>query len=160
MDGKPPSTTTAWLTLARAFDFAGRATRSEVAHYVLATLLVTVPVSLVTGLALPYEVHLLIGNALAALLAIPVPALLARRLHDTGRSGSWAWLAVPGFALWAGRTVLAATLGIEARLGFDRLAWLLDWVAILANLAILALIVLPPSPGANRFGPDPRGNTA
>lgn len=157
MDGQPPATPTARRTLARAFDGSGRATRSEVAHYALATLLVTVPVSLVTGLALPYAVHLLIGNALAALLAIPVPALLVRRLHDAGRSGSWAWLAVPGFALWAGRTVLAATLGIEARLQIDRAAWLLDWAVILANLAILALIVLPGSAGANRFGPDPRG---
>ena len=98
---KPPASlfSFAWKTARRSLDPSGRASRSEVAHYVIAALLITFPVSLLTRIAMPYPVHHLVGNALDALLIMPVPALLARRCHDHGRSGHWAWLAVLALAL-------------------------------------------------------------
>lgn len=153
----PGAIASALATAARAFSFSGRASRSEVATYGLATLLISVPVSFLTGLVLPSEQHLLVQNLLAVLLALPVPALLARRYHDSGRSGSWVWLAVLVFAIWAARTIVAATLGVDARLQLDRATGLIDWAMILANLVSVILVLLPGTPGPNRFGDDPRG---
>lgn len=153
----PVKPTSARRTAALAFTFAGRATRTEVASYVLAVLLVSVPISFLAGLLFTYEFRLLVSNALALLLAIPVPAVLVRRLHDQGRSGKLAWLAAFAFAVWAVRTVTSMTLGVEARIGLDRATWVIDWLVIMANLASVLLTILPGTPGPNRFGPDPRG---
>lgn len=143
-------------TLRRTFRPGGRATRSEVLSYLLATLLVSVPVSFVSRLAMPYEAHLLLTNALAVVLALPMPALLARRLHDQGRSGWWALLALPAFAVWLIRTVVSAKWGIDARLAFDSWTWLLDWLVILTNIGCVIMVLQPGSKGPSRYGPDPR----
>jgi len=140
----------------RTFTFAGRSGRSELIAYLFATLLVSVPVAFITGLTLEREVHVLIGNGLTVLLAVPVPALLVRRFHDSGRSGAWVWLAVFVFAVWLVRTVISALWGIQARLTFDSWTWLIDWLLIVANLASVLLALLPGTVGPNRFGPDPR----
>lgn len=148
------------LAVRRSFAFAGRSTRSELIAYLFASLLVSVPVSFVTGLLLRHDQHLLIMNALTMLLALPLPALLVRRLHDSGRSGTWAWLAVLVFAVWLARTVVSFTLGMGARLSFDSWTWLIDWLVIMANLASVLLALLPGTKGPNRFGEDPRQVTA
>lgn len=143
-------------TAQRSFAFGGRSARSELIAYLLATLLISVPVSFVTGLALARPYHLVITNAVTVLLALPMPALLVRRLHDSGRSGSWVWLAVFGFAVWLARTLISAQWGLGARLDFDSWTWLLDWAVILANLASVMLALLPGHKAPNRFGADPR----
>ena len=145
------------LAVRRSFDFAGRSSRSELIAYLFASLLVSVPLSFITGLLLVHDRHLLIMNALTVLLALPLPALLVRRLHDSGRSGAWVWLAVLVFAVWLARTVISYTLGMGARLSFDSGTWLLDWLVILANLTSVLLALLPGTKGPNRFGEDPRG---
>ena len=150
------SPTTARQTYARAFAFPGRSTRSEVLSYALAAVMVQVALSLVFIFALDFEPRMLARKALAVLIAVPVPALIARRCHDSGRSGAWAGLAVLPFVLWLLRSILARTAGIEARIRFDSFAWPLDVLATLASLGILILIALPGSAGPNRFGPDPR----
>ena len=147
-------------TVQRILTFAGRSGRSELISYLFATLLVSVPVSFVTGLVLEHNAHMLVGNGLTVLLALPVPGLLVRRFHDSGRSGAWAWLAVFGFAVWLLRTAISALWGLDARLGFDAWTWLLDWAVIIANLASVLLALLPGSVGTNRYGPDPRDGTA
>ena len=135
---------------------AGRSTRSELIGYLFACLMITVPLSFVTGLALTHDAHMLTGNAVTVLLAVPLPALLVRRYHDSGRGGAWVWLAVLGFAIWLARAVISTTLGMNARLGFDAWTWLIDWAVIVANLATVMLALLPGTVGPNRFGTDPR----
>jgi uncharacterized membrane protein YhaH (DUF805 family) len=159
---KPPASlfSFAWKTARRSLDPSGRASRSEVAHYVIAALLITFPVSLLTRIAMPYPVHHLVGNALDALLIMPVPALLARRCHDHGRSGHWAWLAVLALAVGAARNLVSALYGIETRIEVDRFIWPIDWAIILGNLALLALVLFPGTRGPNAYGPDPRSAAA
>lgn len=142
-------------TVRHSLTFAGRARRSELLTYLLASVLVSLPVSFVSGLVLPYEQHLLATNVLALLLALPIPALLARRIHDAGWSGRWTLLALPGFALWLARAGVSALWGIDARLNFDRWTGLVDWLVILANIACVILVLLPGSAGTNRFGESP-----
>jgi uncharacterized membrane protein YhaH (DUF805 family) len=155
-DPAPPAPTSARRTFREALRFNGRSTRTELLSYLLAALLVSIPISIVTGLTLPFETHQLIDTAMALLIALPVPALLARRCHDSGRDGRWVWLAVIGFAAWAARTAIAQFAGIETRIAIDRHIWPIDWLIVLANLAIIAIALLPGTPGPNRFGPDPR----
>ncbi len=146
-----------WRTVRRSFAVSGRSTRSELVSYLFGTLLISVPLSFVTGLTLTHDAHMLTGNTATLLLAIPLPALLMRRLHDSGRSGAWAWLAVLSFSIWLARTVISAAWGMNARLTFDGWTWLIDWAVIMANLASVFLAMLPGSTGANRYGADPRG---
>ena len=160
MSGTPPAPTSARRTLALSFTLQGRATRTELASYILSAVLITLAVSFATALFAPYPVRALVSDGLTVLLAIPVPALLVRRLHDQGRSGKLVWLAVFAFAVWLVRTVIANTLGLEARIGFDRLTWLVDWAVIFANLGAVILAIMPGSSGPNRFGPDPRARSA
>lgn len=144
------------MTVAKSFRLAGRATRSEVASYVLAALLLSMAIWFAGIFLVPDQLSWLVGNAFTALLAIPVPALLVRRLHDQSRSGQWVWLAVFSFAVWALRALVAGLQGYEARIALDRIIWPLDWLVVLANLAMIVLVALPGSPGPNQFGPDPR----
>lgn len=145
-----------WQTVRRSFVLAGRSTRSELIGYLFACLMLTVPLSFATGLTLAHDAHMLIGNAATVLLALPLPALLVRRYHDSGRSGAWVWLAVLGFAIWLARAAISTAWGMDARLGFDAWTWLIDWLVILANLASVMLALLPGSAGTNRYGFDPR----
>ena len=145
-----------WQSVRHSIMLAGRATRSELIGYLFACLMLTVPLSFVTGLALTHDAHMLIGNAVTVLLAVPLPALLVRRYHDSGRSGAWVWLAVLGFAIWLARAVILTTWGMNARLSFDAWTWLIDWAVIVANLATMMLALLPGTAGPNRFGTDPR----
>ena len=117
-------------------------------------------VSFVTALVADYPVRALVSNGLTVILAIPIPALLVRRLHDQGRNGWAVWLALPGFIVWLVRTGIALSQGMQARIELDRMTWILDWVVILANLALVLLLALPGTTGPNRFGPDPRRNAA
>lgn len=153
----PPAPTSARRTFGEAFRFAGRSTRTELLSYAIAALIVSIPVSVITGFVLPFETHQLIDTGLALLIAVPVPALLVRRCHDRGLDGRWVWLAVLGFAVWIARTGIAQFAGIETRIAIDRYVWPIDWMIILANLAIIFIALLPGTPGPNRFGPDPRG---
>jgi uncharacterized membrane protein YhaH (DUF805 family) len=152
----PPPPTSARRTYREALRFSGRSTRTELLSYVLAALLISIPISVVTGLTLPFEQHQSIDTALALLIAIPVPALLVRRCHDSGRTGRWVWLAALGFIAWAARTAIAQFAGIETRIAVDRFIWPIDWLIVLANLTIIVIALLPGTAGPNRFGPDPR----
>jgi uncharacterized membrane protein YhaH (DUF805 family) len=144
-------------TIRRSFSFAGRSDLGELITYLFATLLVSVPVSFISGLTLERDIHVLIGNALTVLLAVPVPALLVRRFHDSGRSGAWVWLAIFGFAIWLLRTAISSIWGLGVRLGFDAWTSLIDWLVIVANLGSVLLALLPGTTGPNRYGADPRG---
>lgn len=153
--GAPPPTS-ARLTVAKSLSFTGRATRSEVASYALAALMLSLLMWFAGMFFIPDQWNGLVENAFTALLAIPVPALLVRRMHDQGRRGRWVWLAVFSFAVWALRALVAGIQGYEARIALDQVIWPLDWLVILANLAVIVLIALPGSTGPNQFGPDPR----
>lgn len=151
-----PGVISARRTARLSFTLSGRASRTELASYGLAALFVTLAVSFVTALFAPYPVRATVSDALTVILAIPIPALLVRRLHDQGRSGRLVWLAIFGFAVWLVRSVVANLLGTDSRIAFDEVTWMLDWAVILANLGAVIFAILPGMPGPNRFGPDPR----
>lgn len=75
-------------------DFNGRARRSEYWLAYAANLIVTLILYIITA-CIPALGFLVIIYALATL--IPNLALCVRRLHDTGRSGHWMWIALTGY---------------------------------------------------------------
>ncbi len=160
LPGEAPQPVPVRRTVALAFTGAGRATRSELVSYALAAAFTMLLVSFVTALVADYPVRALVSNGLTLILAIPVPALLVRRLHDQGRSGWAVWLALPGFTVWLVRTGIALSQGMQARIELDRMTWAVDWIVILANVALVLLLALPGTAGPNRFGPDPRRSAA
>ena len=71
--------------------FAGRASRSEYWWFALATTLIGILLPSIEGALWGVPILSLVYT-LAAL--IPCLALMVRRLHDTGRSGFWYWVAL------------------------------------------------------------------
>lgn len=68
------------LTTAAYAQFEGRASRSEYWWFYLFTVLATAAADMLGGTA---------GNLASLAFFLPGLALVARRLHDTGRSGWW-----------------------------------------------------------------------
>lgn len=143
--------------LVRSLSFAGRSSRAELAVTFIAAMIFVPLGSLALMLArVPTGSWSIL--ALNLISMVPFPALLARRLHDHDRSG---WLILPalfGFSLWLARAVVSAVQGVDARIALDRWIWPLDWLAIAANIAMIALLVLPGTREDNRFGPNPRNS--
>ena len=97
----------------------------------------------------------LVMGATVLLLA----AAVARRLHDTGRTGLWGLMPLP--FLLGGIGLMQGLFHDVSKGGFDGGAFmlvLLNNMIYLASLAaLIVLLALPGSPGANRFGPPAAG---
>ncbi|HZU50533.1 MAG TPA: DUF805 domain-containing protein, partial [Sphingomicrobium sp.] len=84
---------------------------------------------------------------------VPNLAVGVRRLHDTSRSAWWLLLLVP-YLISVVLMVQALMAGSPAGFGA---AGLVALIGLLCCLGFLVLMVLPSSPGANRYGPNPYG---
>ncbi|MGB3166215.1 MAG: DUF805 domain-containing protein [Alteraurantiacibacter sp.] len=142
-----------WRGLRLFWDPRGRSTRTELVMLYLVPIVLSVPLFFL--LAAIVDSGSLAKFVLILLTLLPIPAAVARRFHDCGRSG---WLAVP-----------ALLLGIIG--GWD--AWLDVVVAYPENdlwhnrpaqhfiyglvcLAYAVALMMPPDRGINRYGPNPR----
>ncbi len=133
-------------------DFTGRAPRAEYWWYVLAVIIVAVVVTIVEsilGLGLMFmgmygPLTLLLGLA----LFLPNLGVAVRRLHDTDRSGWWVllWLVPWAFsALVPGAGQSVVTAGVLAL------------ILLACCLLLIVFMVLPSTPGENRYGSNPYG---
>ncbi len=114
----------------KSFDFRGRAQRAEYWWFAV--------FQIVLGLATSWS--LILGSIVSWGLLLPILAVTARRLHDTGRTG---WLALI-YVL----NVLTVPLINLINPVFV--------VPALASLAIiLILCAMPGESGPNKYGPDP-----
>jgi uncharacterized membrane protein YhaH (DUF805 family) len=103
----------------RAFDFKGRSTRAEFWLFVLIGTIAVVVASLVDTLVL----HASWLSTLVSLVQlVPSISVGVRRLHDTGRSGWWYFIAlapVIGLVMlvvfWCSKSRPAATAGASSR---------------------------------------------
>ena len=131
------------------FDGKGRARRAEywwwVAFVVIVSLLASALDVAISGVN-PYtggpNASFVYGLVALALLA-PGLSVLSRRFHDVGLSG---WLVAGAFGAYAvGAMLVAASMPVG--------------VVLIAAVAIAVLIVavLPSRPGANQYGPNPKG---
>jgi uncharacterized membrane protein YhaH (DUF805 family) len=131
------------------FNGKGRARRAEywwwVAFAVLASLLASALDLAISG-ANPYTgapnaqfVYALVALALLA----PGVSVMSRRFHDVGLSG---WLVAAVFGAYAiGAMMAAAAMPLGLML------------LLAAGVAVLVVALLPSKPGANQYGPNPKG---
>jgi uncharacterized membrane protein YhaH (DUF805 family) len=141
-------------TLRGVMDFAGRSRRTEVIYYWIATALFGVVVSFGIMLLAPFESLIRMEALLQAALAIPMFALLVRRLHDQNRSGWWGLL-LPLALVLSVREKTAEVQGNSGALLAEKTS--ATAVALdLVYLAVLVLFLWPGTEGPNQFGPDPR----
>jgi uncharacterized membrane protein YhaH (DUF805 family) len=137
------------LPLRKYADFTGRARRKEYWLFMLLLVLVFAAVYGVEGIL---ELRQAIGpyGLLTTLyqlaILLPMLAVGARRLHDTGRSGWWQLIAF-------GPLLLSSGLPLA---GLERPALVLSLIALIGLVVLLVLAALEGRPGANRYGPDPR----
>ncbi len=132
------------LPLKRYADFSGRSRRMEYWMFTLFNVLVLLGLGIVLG-AIGYATGSFQGSTpptffiillgivalgYVAVFLVPSIAVVVRRLHDRDMSGWW-------------------YLGIIV-------ASMIPIVGTLASIALLVLMVLPGTPGPNRFGPDPK----
>lgn len=139
-------------------DFTGRAPRAEYWWYALALIVVVIVLSIIESILGLRGMVFGIYGPLTALLwvatIVPGLAVGVRRLHDTSRSGWWLLLLVPYLitVLMAVRAMAAGSMAGLASAG------LLSLIGIVCCIGFLVLMVLPGTPGDNRYGPNPYGD--
>ena len=133
--------------------FSGRATRSEYWFFVLFNGLVVFLLAVIVGLANGNLQQGLAGPLTPARLAVdiyylfvllPSMALLVRRLHDTGKSGSW-----------VAASILAGALSALSSV-WPRYALFLSIPTFGLLLTLLVFTIQDSESQANRYGPNPK----
>jgi uncharacterized membrane protein YhaH (DUF805 family) len=142
-------------------DFSGRAPRAEYWWYALGIVIAFVVLTIVESITgLKGMVFGMYGPLTALLwLATIVPGIAVgvRRLHDTNRSAWWLLLMVPYVVV-----MIAAAMALRGGGGLAALGavGLLSIVGLICAIGLLVLMVLPSTPGENRYGPNPYGEAA
>jgi uncharacterized membrane protein YhaH (DUF805 family) len=132
-------------------DFSGRVGRPQFWYYMLAAFVIGIVVEIIAGVT----THLVSTIYTLGMLA-PNFGMIARRLQDTGKPGSWAFLlALP--------IVLMVLLGLFAAIGglIGLFAFILVFSSIISLLSLAAVIAIiylcaqPGTPGPNEYGVVP-----
>lgn len=145
-------------TICGTTDFTGRSRRTEVVYYWITSALVGIVVSFAVGTISSFETSVLFVIFLRFLLLVPFFALFVRRLHDQNRSGWWGLL-LPLYELLGSLLMFTKMRGNIAAILTQPPAPV-SIAAELCALAVLVLCLLPGTDEANRFGPNPRLETA
>jgi uncharacterized membrane protein YhaH (DUF805 family) len=138
----------ALLPSRRFADFRGRSRRTELVAYYL--LFWVIGPLVLFALFLTRLMADIVGWLFLLAMLCPAPALAVRRLHDTGRSGRWLLLLVPGLILDLWRDFVPAAVPDPD--AFELLIALSE----LAGLGLLILLLWKDDPEPNRYGPNPR----
>ena len=137
-------------------DFTGRVSRKDYWTFIAVYVLVAVAVGIVQGI-----VGLGLLSLLQLALLLPTAGITARRLQDTGKSGSLVWLLMIPVLITSLVSFLAAlTFGAFGLvLLLLPLMGLLGIVSLIVALYLIYLCVQPGTPGSNQFGPEPASAT-
>ena len=164
--------------LRNLLNFSGRASRSEFWWvFLIAVVVVFVLQSQFLGwispLSLSYfdPVHIaisiiqyLLGLAviLPVVYLVVMPAVAARRLHDTGRSARWllipcvvilGWAIIVGIATLVGSTFFDDGWVVVFAAVLFGVIWAL--ISLVGMVAMTIVLAAPGAVGPNRYGPDP-----
>ena len=156
-------------TIKKTFTFKGRATKAEFWYFVLAAVIVSIILGVLT--AVGSAIHHVVGIIFAILSLIVYIAMTicyisvsVRRLHDLGLSGFWLWYLNP-FGLLVVYMVYLLDLDSACnqviqkiqKTGSTWLGWILAWLFWPVG-AFACLFLLFLSKGKNEaieFGPSP-----
>ena len=150
-------------------DFSGRAPRAEYWWYALALIVAFVVLGIVEGILGIHHMIFYSYGPLSALLwlatIVPSIAVGVRRLHDTNRSGWWVLLPIIPYCLafiLGGAAMMGAAAGGSAvgMMAGAGIAGIFLLIGFICALVLLVFMVLPSTPGDNRYGPNPYGEGA
>jgi uncharacterized membrane protein YhaH (DUF805 family) len=143
-------------TLRRTADFSGRSRRTEVVYYWIAAWAVSLLLGFAVSVLSPFQ-SIYAAECVRGLLAIPLFALLVRRLRDQDRP-AWLALILPAAIILALPDMVRWASWDAARLITyeERGPHPLQWLQAAAQLATFVLFLLPGTEGLNRYGEDPR----
>jgi len=137
-------------------DSAGRIGRAQFWYFVLVWVLVSIAVGIVSGVLWFFGPPLMAVYSVALLL--PTVGITARRLQDTGKAGSLAWL----LAIPVASSVLSAIVWLMAFATFglsflflSPLVALLGFAGLIGGLVLIYLCAQPGEAAANAHGPVP-----
>jgi len=119
--------------------WSGRATRAEYWWIFLFNVVAT----FIMRNFLPESALLILSTAWSIVMFLPLMSLAIRRLHDTNKSAYW-YLGSFG-VMFAG--VWLMVLGKDTGMGMLGLV-----VMLAAIIAVITLMLLPSTPGKNRYG--------
>ena len=137
-------------------DFNGRVSRKDFWAYVAVYAVIAIGVAIVQGI-----VGLALLSLLQLALLLPSAGITARRLQDTGKSGSLVWLLmIPMLISSLVSFLLAMTFGLFGLiLFFLPLMGVVGIFSLFAAIFLIYLCVQPGTPGSNQFGPEPASAT-
>lgn len=125
--------------------FRGRAARSEFWWFTLFVFLVNCAVGIASTF-FPSTLENFVSLLLSLALLLPNLGVAARRLHDRNLSG-W-WQTLPLLLSLLALAVLALEIASD-------LWMVVGLLSAAAGVWFLVMLILPGTPGPNRFGPDP-----
>lgn len=130
--------------------FSGRARRKEFWYFFLFNVLVGFIIGFLGAIMQKPKAMTVLSIVFTLAFLLPSISVAARRLHDTGRSGWWYLLAVPGVAL-------AQTSNLMLLQGNLTMQMVLALASLACNVPLIVFYCQDSQPGTNRFGPNPKG---
>ena len=141
------------------FDMNGRVSRTEFWYFILGCFVVSFAAALLdvvvrTGL---------LASAVGLALLLPLAGIGARRLQDTGKSGTSVWIAIVPMSI---NRVLAFLFALSGPLGLVSLIFLWPFIGLIGLAALVAAIWIgylcaqPGVAGPNQYGPEPAAPAA
>lgn len=136
------------------FDMNGRVARGRFWYFIVACIAVDI-----IGALLQAAFYLPVASLVILVLLPPTAGMGARRLQDTGRSGSLVWTFIVPVAITQLFAVIfmgAGPLGLLGALAFYfTIGWILNAISLIAALVLLYYWSLPGDPGPNAYGNPP-----
>lgn len=141
-----------WRVIRNPFDFLGRSSRTELLLYYIVTGLIGGVVPAMTPLAWRASVAFIYY----CVVIVPMPALMARRVHDMGKPGWWAapgWLIVlvTAYGMWR-----SSLLGPYQNFSIFDGTGTAGFIVGAITICYLGMLALAPPLGDNCYGADPR----
>jgi uncharacterized membrane protein YhaH (DUF805 family) len=141
------------------FDLTGRVDRARFWYFVLVEVIVGIVITIVGNIVFSGLLSAVFGLA----MVLPNLGMAVRRLQDTGRDGTIAWIALAAGAivnLISAIVWLGGAAGALAFLAiFLTFGWIVSLVALVAGIALIYFCIQPGTPGDNAYGaPEPAWN--
>lgn len=129
--------------------FSGRARRKEFWYFLLFNVLVGIIAGFLGAVMQKPKAMTVLSTLFTLAFLLPSIGVAVRRLHDTGRSGWWYLLAVPGVAL-------AQTSNLMLSQGNLTMQMIFALASLACNVPLIVFYCQDSQPGTNRFGPNPK----